>query len=148
MKPISACRSGYKAAITLWLLLSSCSSQYANYKPAYTAADHEEVARQLDRATTEATNNANKYQALLEATEHTVDDGKLPYELGESYRDLVVHYKTAATNSAKMAALHRDIAALIRNMNLNARRIVKTGASSSQRSVVTKKTTQAISSGQ
>jgi hypothetical protein len=45
-----------------------------------------------------------------------------------------------------MAALHRDIAALIRKMNLNARRIVKTGAPSSQSSAVAKKITQAISS--
>jgi hypothetical protein len=138
MKPISACGLGNKAAFTLWLFLSSCSSQYSDYKPAYTAADHEEVARQLERATTEATNNANKYQALLEATERTVDDGKLPYELGESYRDLVVHYQSTAINSAKMAVLHRDIAALIRKMNLNSSRMPKTGASSSQRPVVPK----------
>ena len=148
MKPISTCRLGYKGAIPLWLLISSCSSQYANYNAAYTAADHEEAARQLDLANIEAVSNAKKYQALLESTEHTVDDGKLPYELGESYRDLVVHYKTAATNSARMATLHRDIAALIRKSHLNVSSTAKTGASSSQHPTTVPEVTRGISSDQ
>lgn len=125
MKPKYACKLDCKTTVFLWLAISGCASQQTNYKAAYTAADHEEIARQLDNANIEEIKKANNYQLLLEKTERIEDDGKLPYELSESYRALAIHYRAAATNSAKMAALHREIAALMRTSHLSFNRTRK-----------------------